>query len=82
MYLGDNELVALASRLLNCLKPGGHLFFRESCFRQSGDRSRTFNPSHYRTMSAYSVVFEEARVGSGPSGKRFQLARPAAHCLP
>lgn len=71
MYLGDAELVDLAARLLNSLKPGGHLFFRESCFRQSGDRTRSFNPSHYRTMSAYSVVFEMARA----AGKRFQLVR-------
>lgn len=73
MYLNDSELTDLAARLLKSLKPGGHLFFRESCFRQSGDRTRAFNPSHYRTMSAYSVVFEEARAGAGATGKRFQL---------
>jgi hypothetical protein len=30
------------------LAPGGVLFFRESCFRPSGDRPRKGNPTHYR----------------------------------
>ena len=27
---------------------GGIFFFRESCFRQSGDKQRKSNPTHYR----------------------------------
>lgn len=27
---------------------GGVVFFRESCFRQSGDKARKNNPTHYR----------------------------------
>ena len=27
---------------------GGVVFFRESCFRQSGDKQRRTNPTHYR----------------------------------
>ena len=27
---------------------GGTVFFRESCFRQSGDKARKNNPTHYR----------------------------------
>ncbi len=30
------------------VKEGGTVFFRESCFRQSGDRQRKNNPTHYR----------------------------------
>lgn len=26
----------------------GTVFFRESCFRQSGDKARKNNPTHYR----------------------------------
>jgi len=33
------------------LAPGGVLFFRESCFRPSGDRPRNGNPTHYRSAA-------------------------------
>jgi hypothetical protein len=29
---------------------GGTVFFRESCFRQSGDKARKSNPTHYRRV--------------------------------
>lgn len=32
---------------------GGIFFFRESCFRQSGDRARKANPTHYRNPREY-----------------------------
>ena len=70
MYLSDAELAAQAPRLLRCLTPGGRLFFRESCNRQSGDRSRTFNPSHYRAASDYSALFESTTL---PCGARLRL---------
>ena len=70
MYLGDAELAELAPRLLRCLSPGGRLFFRESCNRQSGDRSRAFNPSHYREASDYTKLFESTTL---PCGARFHL---------
>ena len=60
----------LAPRLLRCLSPGGRLFFRESCNRQSGDRSRTFNPSHYRAAEDYTRLFEATTL---PCGARFRL---------
>ena len=70
MYLSDAELAELAPRLLRCLSPGGRLFFRESCNRQSGDRSRAFNPSHYREAAAYTQLFESTAL---PGGARFRL---------
>ena len=70
MYLGDAELAQLAPRLLRCLSPGGALFFRESCNRQSGDRSRAFNPSHYRAADEYTRLFETTVL---PCGARFRL---------
>ncbi|KTF89465.1 hypothetical protein cypCar_00013283 [Cyprinus carpio] len=53
MYLSDQELKLLAEKFLMWLRPGGHLFFRESCFHQSGDCKRDFNPTHYRSPAYY-----------------------------
>ena len=41
-------LPALALSLLLQVVEGGTVFFRESCFRQSGDKARKNNPTHYR----------------------------------
>ncbi|XP_052010897.1 uncharacterized protein LOC127663378 isoform X2 [Xyrauchen texanus] len=65
MYLSDQELRSLAEKMLGWLRPGGYLFFRESCFHQSGDSKRDFNPTHYRTPAHYnhlmtSVVLDES----------------------
>ncbi len=77
MYLSDAELALLAPRLLRCLTPGGRLFFRESCNRQSGDRSRAFNPSRYRAASQYTELFEGTTL---PCGARFRLE--SSGCVP
>ena len=37
MYLSDEESQRLLQKVLTWLKPDGHLFFRESCFHQSGE---------------------------------------------
>mmetsp|Transcript_33320 Transcript_33320/g.60218 ORF Transcript_33320/g.60218 Transcript_33320/m.60218 type:complete len:262 (-) Transcript_33320:993-1778(-) len=60
MYLSDKEVGRLAKRSLTWLRPGGTLFFRESCFQQSGDRARGANPTHYRDPVVYSRLFQEA----------------------
>uniref|UniRef100_A0A674CB94 phosphoethanolamine N-methyltransferase n=1 Tax=Salmo trutta TaxID=8032 RepID=A0A674CB94_SALTR len=54
MYLSDVELRSLTEKMLGWLRPGGYLFFRESCNHQSGDCKRTFNPTHYRSSANYS----------------------------
>ncbi|XP_067103955.1 phosphoethanolamine methyltransferase isoform X1 [Osmerus mordax] len=61
MYLSDEELSSLTERMLGWLAPGGHLFFRESCFHQSGDCKRDFNPTHYRTPTLYSHLMTSAQ---------------------
>ncbi|XP_060742483.1 phosphoethanolamine methyltransferase isoform X2 [Tachysurus vachellii] len=71
MYLSDEELCSLAEKMLSWLRPSGYLFFRESCFHQSGDRKRDFNPTHYRSSSLYnhlmaSVTWSE----SGENGEQ------------
>ncbi len=35
---------------------GGIVFFRESCFRQSGDKARKNNPTHYRCACCCAVL--------------------------
>ncbi|GMF19667.1 unnamed protein product [Phytophthora fragariaefolia] len=57
MYLGDDEVKAFAKKAIEWLRPGGKLFFRESCFRQSGDIKRNSNPTHYRHPAFYVGAF-------------------------
>lgn len=46
----------LVERMVKWLKVGGYIFFRESCFHQSGDHKRKCNPTHYREPSFYTKV--------------------------
>lgn len=50
--------------MVKWLKVGGHIFFRESCFHQSGDSKRKVNPTHYREPRFYTkVIFVFDEVG-------------------
>ncbi len=50
------------------VREGGMIFFRESCFRQSGDAKRSNNPTHYRNPRDYFAIFDGVEVsGSAPS---------------
>eukprot|EP00435_Cladocopium_sp_Y103_P063543 s364_g25.t1 len=60
----------LAAKLLRWLRPGGHVFFRESCFHASGNAARRFNPTKYRTPEQYSGFFSDAEAGDF----RYQLS--------
>ncbi|XP_044126384.1 phosphomethylethanolamine N-methyltransferase-like isoform X2 [Bufo gargarizans] len=68
MYLTDVELAALTQKMLGWLRPGGYLFFRESCFYQSGDSERTFNPTVYRTPAQYNHLVTSVTSKSGDNG--------------
>ena len=72
MYLSDDEVQTLANNCLNWLKPGGRIFFRESCFHRSGNAPRTWNPTVYRDPRSYFKFFNSAR---GSDGSRFQLCK-------
>mmetsp|Transcript_127573 Transcript_127573/g.318543 ORF Transcript_127573/g.318543 Transcript_127573/m.318543 type:complete len:952 (+) Transcript_127573:59-2914(+) len=76
MYLTDAEVREFAKNMLTSLRPGGHLFFRESCFHASGDAKRRFNPTQYRDPETYSQIFSEAE---SEDGSRFHLL--ATNCL-
>lgn len=43
--------------MMKWLRVGGYIFFRESCFHQSGDCKRKSNPTHYREPRFYTKVF-------------------------
>uniref|UniRef100_A0A8C5MS06 phosphoethanolamine N-methyltransferase n=1 Tax=Leptobrachium leishanense TaxID=445787 RepID=A0A8C5MS06_9ANUR len=75
MYLTDAELVALGQKLLGWLKPGGYLFYRESCFYQSGDSERTFNPTVYRTPAQYNHLMTSVTSLSGSDGFEIVMAK-------
>ena len=62
MYLSDAEVDMLARNMLTWLDDGGIVFFRESCFRQSGDKSRSNNPTHYRNPRHYFEVFDNTKI--------------------
>ncbi|XP_072013647.1 uncharacterized protein [Amphiura filiformis] len=69
MYLADEEILKLADKMSSWLKEDGFLFFRESCYHQSGDKDRTFNPTKYRSPAFYNALFQSA--GSEEGGKNF-----------
>lgn len=66
MYLGDEEVAKLAADSLTWVKDGGTVFFRESCFRQSGDAKRGSNPTHYRNPRNYFSIFDSTEVEVAP----------------
>ncbi|CEG39599.1 phosphoethanolamine n-methyltransferase [Plasmopara halstedii] len=68
MYLGDEEVQEFAQKAIKWLRPGGRLFFRESCFRQSGDVKRSNNPTHYRHPAFYIGAFNSVVSKEGNGG--------------
>ncbi|XP_034954128.2 ras and Rab interactor 1 isoform X2 [Zootoca vivipara] len=73
MYLSDTEVSDVAQQMLLWLRPGGQLFFRESCFYQSGDHPRAFNPTLYRTPAEYNHLFTSAHQTCGDELYGFEI---------
>ncbi|XP_027341970.1 phosphoethanolamine N-methyltransferase-like isoform X2 [Abrus precatorius] len=80
MYLSDNEVENLAERMMKWLKDGGYIFFRESCFHQSGDSKRKYNPTHYREPRFYTKVFKESNM-SDDTANSFELSLVGCKCI-
>ncbi len=64
MYLADVEVEALACRLVSWLRPGGHLFFRESC---SSTHQTVCSPCkgyfvRYRSLFYYTQLFKNLEL--------------------
>ncbi|XP_020105681.1 phosphoethanolamine N-methyltransferase 1-like [Ananas comosus] len=80
MYLADDEVVKLAERMVKWLQVGGYIFFRESCFHQSGDSKRKVNPTHYREPRFYTKVFKECHTYD-EHGNSFELSLITCKCI-
>ncbi|CAN1265655.1 Phosphoethanolamine N-methyltransferase [Linum perenne] len=80
MYLSDAEVEKLAERMVKWLKVGGCIFFRESCFHQSGDSKRKYNPTHYREPRFYTKVFMGSRM-QDESGDSYELSLIGCKCI-
>ncbi|CAL1354572.1 unnamed protein product [Linum trigynum] len=80
MYLSDAEVETLAQRMVKWLKPGGFIFFRESCFHQSGDSKRKSNPTHYREPRFYTKVFMESHMHDD-AGNPYELSFIGCKCI-
>ncbi|KAL4280032.1 hypothetical protein GQ457_03G012650 [Hibiscus cannabinus] len=80
MYLSDKEVENLVERMVKWLKVGGYIFFRESCFHQSGDCKRKNNPTHYREPRFYTKVFKECHA-TDDSGNSFELSLVGCKCI-
>eukprot|EP00262_Sarcandra_glabra_P012953 TRINITY_DN3455_c0_g1_i1.p1 TRINITY_DN3455_c0_g1~~TRINITY_DN3455_c0_g1_i1.p1 ORF type:complete len:491 (-),score=110.27 TRINITY_DN3455_c0_g1_i1:118-1590(-) len=80
MYLSDEEVENLVERMVKWLKVGGFVFFRESCFHQSGDSKRRSNPTHYREPRFYTKVFKECHWNDD-FGNAFELSFISCKCI-
>ncbi|WVZ15798.1 hypothetical protein V8G54_013364 [Vigna mungo] len=80
MYLSNEEVESLAGRMIKWLKVGGYVFFRESCFHQSGDSKRKYNPTHYREPRFYTKVFKECHK-IDDRGNSFELSLIGCKCI-
>jgi len=80
MYLSDEEVEQLVQRMVKWLKVGGSIFFRESCFHQSGDSKRKVNPTHYREPRFYTKVFKECHAFD-QDGNSFELSLVTYKCI-
>jgi phosphoethanolamine N-methyltransferase len=58
MYLDDSEVQILATRCVNWLDKGGHLFFRESC-SASGKHFKDDYYVYYRSLFFYTELFNQ-----------------------
>ncbi|KAM0933112.1 putative phosphoethanolamine N-methyltransferase [Dioscorea sansibarensis] len=80
MYLSDNEVENLVERMVKWVKVGGFIFFRESCFHQSGDSKRKINPTHYREPRFYTQIFKNYHTCNG-YGDSFELSLITCKCI-
>ncbi|PKU61896.1 phosphomethylethanolamine N-methyltransferase [Dendrobium catenatum] len=80
MYLSDDEVQKLAEKMIKWIKVGGYIFFRESCFHQSGDSKRKVNPTHYREPRFYTKIFKECQT-CDDFGNSFELSLVTCKCI-
>ncbi|XP_024919003.1 phosphoethanolamine methyltransferase isoform X2 [Cynoglossus semilaevis] len=71
MYLSDDEIQPLMKKMLSWLRPGGFLFFRESCNHRSGDKKRNFDPTIYRSEDWYSQLVTSVHMEENNTDQKF-----------
>jgi len=76
MYLDDDEVVTLVSKMLDWLKDDGYLFVRESCFHPSGAgvNRPSVNPTFYRSPTSY-IQMLQTKVEENQKKSCFQLIK-------
>ena len=62
------------------VKEGGTVFFRESCFKQSGDKQRKSNPTHYRNPRKYFAIWEATEIEQ-PDGRFASYELVSCKCV-
>ena len=80
MYLNDSEVLGLIENALKAVKPGGHFFFRESCFHASGNiKKADENPTEYRSPTKYLDFVQSKVIEENGDQYGFELvfARPS-----
>ncbi|KAK9091597.1 hypothetical protein Sjap_024774 [Stephania japonica] len=80
MYLSNDEVKSLVEKMVKWLRVGGYIFFRESCFHQSGDCKRKNNPTHYREPRFYTKIFKECAILDA-SGNTSELSLINCKCI-
>ena len=62
------------------VREGGVVFFRESCFKQSGDIKRDSNPTHYRNPRDYFAIFDGVQQQL-PDGRHAHFELVSCKCV-
>lgn len=75
MYLSDKEVLELFRKVLRWLRPGGHFFFRESCFKKSGSIGSEENPTFYRKPIDYCQMINYVRATSDAGEEWYRMVQ-------
>eukprot|EP00753_Platysulcus_tardus_P010954 PLAT317.1.p1 GENE.PLAT317.1~~PLAT317.1.p1 ORF type:complete len:256 (-),score=117.21 PLAT317.1:231-998(-) len=70
-FVDDADVRRFGERASRWLRPGGHLFIRESCFHRSGDMPVPDNPTVYRRPDEYMelLLTEESKLEVACNGR-------------
>uniref|UniRef100_A0A803L646 phosphoethanolamine N-methyltransferase n=1 Tax=Chenopodium quinoa TaxID=63459 RepID=A0A803L646_CHEQI len=78
VHLSDDEVGKMVQSMVKWLKPGGFIYFRETCSNDSANQNQS-NSIHYRDPKFYSKVFKECRV-QNESGNSYELSVVGGKC--
>ncbi|XP_021765604.1 phosphoethanolamine N-methyltransferase-like [Chenopodium quinoa] len=78
VHLSDDEVGKMVQSMVKWLKPGGFIYFRETCANDSANQNQS-KSIHYRNPKFYSKVFKECRV-QNESGNSYELSVVGGKC--